>query len=32
VFDGGHKEWNEELFIPATKIPRTIFAKIVLDF
>ena len=32
VFDGGHYEWNSELFIPTTKIPRTFYAKVALDF
>lgn len=32
VFEGAHKEWNTELFIPATKVPRTFYGKITLDF
>jgi len=32
LFDGGHREWREELFIPTTKIPRTLYGKISLDF
>ncbi len=32
LFDKGHKEWNTELFVPATEIPRTFYGKVTLDF
>ncbi len=32
LFDAGHDEWNSELFIAGTKVPRTFYAKIVLGF
>ena len=32
LFDAGHDEWNSELFIAGTKIPRSFYARIVLNF
>ncbi|MCH7866910.1 MAG: TonB-dependent receptor [Myxococcales bacterium] len=32
LFDAGHDEWNSELFISGTKIPRAFYTKIVLNF
>jgi iron complex outermembrane receptor protein len=32
VFESVHREWNTELFVPATKIPRTVYGKLALKF
>jgi iron complex outermembrane receptor protein len=32
LFDAGHDEWNSELFIAGTKIPRSVYARLSLDF
>ncbi|MCP5044861.1 MAG: TonB-dependent receptor, partial [bacterium] len=32
LFEAAHREWNTELFVPATKIPRTVYGKVVLKF
>lgn len=32
VFEGEHQEWNTELFIQGTKVPRMFYGKITLDF
>ncbi len=32
LFDAAHKEWNTELFISGSKIPRTVYGKLTLTF
>ncbi len=32
VNDGGHKEWNSEIFGVASVVPRTVYGKLTLDF
>ena len=32
VFESAHREWNAELFVPGTKIPRTVYGKVALRF
>lgn len=32
LFDAGHDEWNAQLFIAGTRVPRTVYGKLTLDF
>ncbi len=32
IFESVHREWNTELFVPGTKVPRTVYGKVALKF